>query len=115
MEATTWESLLREIKGLRNEMKVSEHLQAQNLVTFCAFRFYTQRERVLLQPSLDSDSNILKPEGTIRLCLLTFCVTQIIKHFAEIFCTEPNNQCGVISHGCFIMKFFSQYLILKVK
>lgn len=41
VKATVWESHLREIKGMRNEMRVSEHLQAQNLVTFCAFRLYT--------------------------------------------------------------------------
>lgn len=70
---------------MKNEMRVSEHLQGHKLVTFYAFRLYTHREIVPLQSSLDSDSNILKPEGTIRSCLLTFCVTQNIKYCAEIF------------------------------
>lgn len=75
---------------MRNEMRIPEHFQSQNLVTFCAFRLYTQRERVPLQSSLHSGSHILKPEGTIRSCLLTFCVTRIIKYCAEIFVLSQN-------------------------
>lgn len=71
--------------GVKNEMRVSEPLWAQNMLAFCSFILYTNThtEIVPLQSSVDSDSKILKPEGTIRSSLLTFCITQIIKYHAE--------------------------------
>lgn len=45
-------------------------------VNILHIEFYTQREMVPLQSSLDSYSKNLKPEETIRSSLLTFWVAQ---------------------------------------